>query len=159
MELFKLTAQVNLTHIPYSGSAGAVKDLLAGEVSAMFLPIHTTLPLAESGKMRILAVGSKVRAQQAKLVSTLVELGMTDFDVDLWFGALAPAGTPREVVDRYNAVLNEVLAQPHVRAVLEKQGLVVQGGPPERLSDLIAKDRFALGQSGQGCRHHSGLTS
>lgn len=142
MELLKLTAQINLTHIPYSGSAGAVKDLLAGEVSAMFLPIHTALPLAEGGQIRILAVGSKVRAQQAQQVPTLDELGMTDFDVDLWFGALAPVGTPKEVVDRYNAALNEILAQPHVRAVLEKQGLVAQGGPPERLADLIAKDRL-----------------
>jgi tripartite-type tricarboxylate transporter receptor subunit TctC len=142
MELFKLTAQVNLTHIPYSGSAGAVKDLLAGEVSAMFLPIHTTLPLAESGQLRILAVGSKARAQQAKQVPTLVELGMPDFDVDLWFGALAPAGTPKEIVDRYNALLNEILAQPSVQAVLEKQGMTAQGGPPERLAELIAKDRL-----------------
>jgi tripartite-type tricarboxylate transporter receptor subunit TctC len=142
MELFKLTAQVNLTHIPYSGSAGAVKDILAGEVSAMFLPIHTTLPLAESGQLRILAVGSKARAQQAKQVPTLVELGMPDFDVDLWFGALAPAGTPKEIVDRYNALLNEILAQPSVQAVLEKQGMTAQGGPPERLAELIAKDRL-----------------
>jgi len=142
MELFKLTAQINLTHIPYSGSAGAVKDLLANEISAMFLPIHTALPLAESEHIRILAVGSKVRAQQAPQVPTLIELGMTDFDVDLWFGALAPAGTPKAVVDHYNAVVNEILAQPHIQAVLGKQGLIAQGGPPERLSDLIAKDRL-----------------
>jgi tripartite-type tricarboxylate transporter receptor subunit TctC len=115
MELFKLTAHVNLTHIPYSGSAGVVKDLVAGEVAAMFLPIHTTLPLAQRRQILILAVGSKVRAQQAKQVPTLVELGMTDFDVDLWFGVLAPAGTPTEVVDRYNAVFSEILAQPSVK--------------------------------------------
>ncbi len=72
---------------------------------------------------------------------TLAELGVTGFDVDLWYGVLAPAGTPKEVVDRYNAVFNEILAQPHVRALLEKQGLIAQGGPPERLSELIAKDR------------------
>jgi len=142
MELFKLAAQINLTHIPYSGSAEAVKDLLGNHVSAMFLPIHTALPLAEKEQIRILAVGSKVRPPQAPQVPTLAELGITNFDVDLWFGALAPAGTPKAVVDRYNAVFNEILAQPNVRAVLEKQGLIAQGGPPERLSELIARDRL-----------------
>jgi len=142
MELLKLTAQVNLTHVPYAGSAGAVKDLAGGHVSAMFLPIHTALPLAEAGQIRILAVGSQARAHQAAQVPTLAELGVTDFDVDLWYGVLAPAGTPKAIVDRYNAVFNEILAQPNVRAVLDKQGLIAQGGPPERLAELIAKDRL-----------------
>ena len=142
MELLKLTAQINLTHIPYPGSAGAVKDLAGGHVSAMFLPIHTALPLAETGQIRILAVGSQARAQQAAHVPTLAELGVTDFDVDLWYAVLAPAGTPKDIVDRYNAVFNEILAQPGVREVLGKQGLIAQGGPPERLAELIAKDRL-----------------
>jgi tripartite-type tricarboxylate transporter receptor subunit TctC len=141
MELLKLTAQINLTHIPYAGSAGAVKDLAGGHVSAMFLPIHTALPLAETGQIRILAVGSQARAQQAPQVPTLAELGVTDFDVDLWYGVLAPAGTSKDIVDRYNAVFNEILAQPNVRTVLERQGLIARGGPPERLAALIARDR------------------
>src|ERR1700710_109324 len=142
MELLKLKAQVNLTHIPYAGSAGAVKDLAGGHVSAMFLPIHSALPLVESGNIRILAVGSQIRAQQAAQVPTLAELGVTDFDVDFWYGVLAPAGTPKDIVDRYNAVFNEILAQASVRTALDKQGLSAQGGPPERLAELIAKDRL-----------------
>jgi tripartite-type tricarboxylate transporter receptor subunit TctC len=142
MELLKLTAQINLTHIPYAGSAGAVKDLAGGHVSAMFLPIHTALPLAETGQIRILAVGSQARAQQAAQVPTLAELGVTDFDVDLWYAVLAPAGTPKDVVDRYNAVFNEILAQPNVKAVLERQGLIARGGPSEGLAKLIARDRL-----------------
>jgi tripartite-type tricarboxylate transporter receptor subunit TctC len=142
MELLKLTAQVNLTHVPYAGSAGAVKDLAGGHVSAMFLPIHTALPLVEGGQIRILAVGSQARAHQAPHVPTLAELGVSDFDVDLWYGVLAPAETPKAIVDRYNTVFNEILAQPNVRAVLDKQGLIAQGGPPERLAELIAKDRM-----------------
>src|SRR3954451_6745231 len=141
MELLKLTAQVNLTHIPYPGSTGAVKDLAGGHVSAMILPVHTALPLAESGQIRILAVGSQTRAKQAPQVPTLAELGVTDFDVDLWYAVLAPAGTPKEIIHRYNAVFNDILAQPGIRAALDRQGLVAQGGPPERLSELIAKDR------------------
>jgi len=142
MELFKLTAQVNLTHIPYSGSAGAVSNLLGGHVAVMFLPIHTALPLAQQQQIRILAVGSKTRAKQAPDVPTLVELGMTDFDVDLWFGVLAPANTPKAVIDRYNAAFNEILAQPSVQDVLAKQGLTAQGGRPEQLADLITTDRL-----------------
>ena len=140
MELLKLTAKINLTHIPYPGSAGAVKDLAGGHVSAMFLPVHTALPLAEAGQIRFLAVGSQKRAPQAANVPTLAELGVTDFDVDLWYGVLAPAGTPKEIVDRYNATFNE-MAQPSVKALLDKQGLIAQGGPPQRLAELIAKDR------------------
>jgi tripartite-type tricarboxylate transporter receptor subunit TctC len=142
MELFKLAADINLTHIPYSGSSEAVKDLLGNHVSAMFLPVHTALPLAATKRIRILAVGSKVRSSQAPQVPTLAELGITDFDVDLWFGVLAPAGTPKATVDRYNAVFNEILAQPSVQAALEKQGLTAQGGPPERLAQLVASDRL-----------------
>jgi tripartite-type tricarboxylate transporter receptor subunit TctC len=142
MELLKLTAKIDLTHIPYAGSAGAVKDIAGGHVSAMILPVHTALPLAESGQIRILAVGSKARAPQAPQVPTLAELGVADFDVDLWYAVLAPAGTPKEIVDRYNAVFNEILAQPGVRAVLDKQGLIARGGPAERLAALIAKDRL-----------------
>ena len=74
---------------------------------------------------------------------TLAELGVTDFDVDLWYAVLAPAGTPKDIVDRYNAVFIEILAQPNVRAVLDRQGLVARGGgPSERLAELIAKDRL-----------------
>jgi tripartite-type tricarboxylate transporter receptor subunit TctC len=71
----------------------------------------------------------------------LSELGVTGFDVDLWYGVLAPAGTPKDIIDRCNAVFNEILAQPNVRAALEKQGLTARGGAPERLAELIAKDR------------------
>jgi tripartite-type tricarboxylate transporter receptor subunit TctC len=74
-------------------------------------------------------------------VPTLAEAGMPEFDVDLWYGLLAPAGTPKEIVDRYNAALNEILATPKVRDALAKQGLVAIGGPPERLGALIAKDQ------------------
>jgi tripartite-type tricarboxylate transporter receptor subunit TctC len=142
MELLKLTAQINLTHIPYPGSAGAVKDLAGGHVSAMFIPVHTALPLAEAGQIRILAVGSEKRAQRAAQVPTLAELGVTGFDVDLWYAVLAPAGTPKAIVDRYNAAFNEILAEPGVRETLDRQGLLAEGGPPQRLADLIARDRL-----------------
>ncbi|WP_375457720.1 Bug family tripartite tricarboxylate transporter substrate binding protein [uncultured Enterovirga sp.] len=140
MELFKLTSRIDLKHVPYTGSAGALKDLAGGHVSAMFLPVHTALPLAESGQIRILAVGSERRVPQAPTVPTLAESGVDGFDVDLWYGVLAPAETPKAIVDRYNTVFNEILAQPSVRSALEKQGLVARGGPPEQLAALMARD-------------------
>ena len=140
MELFKLTMKADIKHIPYPGSAGAVKDLVGGHVPAMFLPVHTALPLEQDKQIRILAVGSEKRAPQAPDVPTLAEQGVAGFDVDLWYGILAPAGTPQPIIDRYNVVMNEILAQPNVRAALEKQGLIPRGGPPERLAELIARD-------------------
>ena len=140
MELFKLTAGVDLKHVPYTGSAGAVKDLVGGHIKAMFIPVHTVLPLAQDGQVRVLAIGSDRRSPMAPAVPTLAEEGVAGFDVDLWYGLLAPAGTPKEIVGRYNAAVNEILSTPRVREALEKQGLVAVGGPPERLGDLVRKD-------------------
>jgi tripartite-type tricarboxylate transporter receptor subunit TctC len=140
MELFKLTAGVDLKHVPYAGSAGAVRDLVGGHVKAMFIPVHTVLPLAHDNQVRVLAVGSDKRSAMAPQVPTLAEEGVTGFDVDLWYGLLAPAGTPKEIVERYNASVNEILATPKVKESLAVQGLIPIGGPPQRLGELIARD-------------------
>jgi tripartite-type tricarboxylate transporter receptor subunit TctC len=140
MELFKLTAGADLKHVPYTGSAGAVKDLVGGHVKAMFIPVHTVLPLAQDNQVRVLAIGSDRRSAMAPNVPTLAEEGMTGFEVDLWYGLFAPAGTPKEIIQRYNAAVNEILATPKVKEALEKQGLIPVGGAPERLGDLLAKD-------------------
>ena len=140
MELFKLTAGVDLKHVPYTGSAGAVKDLVGGHVKAMFIPVHTVLPLAQDGQVRVLAIGSDRRSPMAPAVPTLAEEGVAGFDVDLWYGLLAPAGTPKEIVQRYNAAVNEILSTPRVREALTSQGLIAVGGPPERLGELVRKD-------------------
>jgi tripartite-type tricarboxylate transporter receptor subunit TctC len=140
MELFKLTAGVDLKHVPYTGSAGAVKDLVGGHVKAMFIPVHTVLPLAEGGQVRVLAIGSEARSALAPAVPTLAEEGVAGFDVDLWYGLLAPAGTPKDIVRRYNAAVNEILETPRVKEALAQQGLIAVGGPPERLGELVQKD-------------------
>jgi tripartite-type tricarboxylate transporter receptor subunit TctC len=142
MELFKLSTGTDLTHVPHSGSAPAVQNLVGGHVGAMFLPVHTVLPLAEEGQVRILALGSERRSPLAPGVPTLAEEGVSGFDVDLWYGLLAPAGTPADIVARYNTAVNEILATPHVKEALEKQGLVARGGAPERLAELIARDKL-----------------
>jgi tripartite-type tricarboxylate transporter receptor subunit TctC len=90
--------------------------------------------------VRVLATGSDRRSPMAPNVPTLAEEGVSGLDVDLWYGLFAPAGTPREITQRYNAAVNEILATPKVKEALEKQGLVAIGGAPERLRDLVAKD-------------------
>jgi tripartite-type tricarboxylate transporter receptor subunit TctC len=140
MELFKLTAGIDLRHVPYTGSAGAVKDLVGGHVGAMFVPVHTVLPLAADKQVNVLAIGSERRSSLAPDVPTLAEQGVSGFEVDLWYALSAPAGTPKDIVTRYNAVVNEILASPSVREQFGKQGLVPVGGTPQELAALIDKD-------------------
>jgi tripartite-type tricarboxylate transporter receptor subunit TctC len=139
MELFKLATKTDLRHIPYKGSAGAIQDLVGGHVSAMFIPIHLGLPLARANQIRLLAVAEHARVPIAPEVPTLDEQGWP-IDVDLWFGMLAPAATPKEVVARYSKLTDEILHTPAVTEKLAQQGLTVIGGSPERFAELIAKD-------------------
>jgi tripartite-type tricarboxylate transporter receptor subunit TctC len=141
MELLKLTAQIDLVHVPYSGSAGAVRDLVGGHVGAMFVPLHTVLPLANEGQVRLLAVASGERSVLAPAVPTFAELGVAGIDVDLWYALLAPAETPAEIIARYNGAVNEILSTPKVRDALAKQGLSARGGSPASLAELIAADQ------------------
>jgi tripartite-type tricarboxylate transporter receptor subunit TctC len=140
MELFKLTTKTDLRHVPYRGSAGATQDITGGHVSAGFQAIHVIKPIAEAGHVRLLAAGSKERVKIAPEVPTLQEEGLAGFEVDLWYGMLLPAGTPRAVVMRYNKEINEILRLPAVVDKLGKQGLTVVGGSPEQFADFIAKE-------------------
>jgi tripartite-type tricarboxylate transporter receptor subunit TctC len=140
MELFKLRTGAKVSHVPYSGTAGAVNDFIGGHVQAMFIPIHVGLTHAQAGRIKLLAVGSATRTPLAPNVPTLAEQGVADAEVDLWYGLSAPAGTPAPIVARFNAVLNEALADARVRASLEGQGLVAVGGTARAFAELIAKD-------------------
>jgi tripartite-type tricarboxylate transporter receptor subunit TctC len=140
MELFKLATRIDVKHIPARGFAPAPQDLVGGHVNTMFIPIHVALPLAQGNQIRLLAVASKERVIVAPDVPTLAEQEVTGVEFDLWYGILAPAGTPRETVVRYNTVLNEILRSPPVVEKLAKQGLITVGGTPERFGEFIAKD-------------------
>jgi tripartite-type tricarboxylate transporter receptor subunit TctC len=141
MELFKLTAQIDLVHVPYSGSAGAVRDLVGGHIGAMFIPLHTVLPLANERQLRLLAVASEQRSALAPDVPTFAEEGLAGINVDLWYALLAPADTPADIIGRYNRVLGEMLNSPKVRDALALQGLSARGGSPGELAQLIATDQ------------------
>jgi len=140
MELFKLSTKIDARHIPYRGSAGAVTDLLGGHVKSGFLAVHLALPLVQSNQVRLLGVASLERAKVAPDLPTLDAQGLSGFEVNLWYGLLAPAGTPRDVVMHYNAAVNEILREPKIVEALAKQGLTLAGGTPEQFGQFIASD-------------------
>jgi len=140
MALFGLIAKVDLNHVPYRGSAPAIQDLIGRRVAAMVMPVHTALPLAEAGQVRMLAVGSPERAAAAPTVPTIAEAGFPGAEVDLWFGLLGPAGIPPALVGRLNQVLADWLALPGTRDQLRNQGMVPVGGSPEDFAKVLSRD-------------------
>ena len=139
MELFKLTAKVDLQHVPYAAAAGAMQDLVGGHVSASFLGLHSALPLMQDKQVRLLAVASRERVPVAPQLPTFIEEGLP-VEVELWFGIFAPAGTPPAILLRYNKEINAILRVPEIIEKLTKQGLIVVGGTPESLGEFVAQD-------------------
>ncbi|MBX9824625.1 MAG: tripartite tricarboxylate transporter substrate binding protein [Xanthobacteraceae bacterium] len=141
MELFKQTTGVDLMHIPYRTTAGAVQDLLGGRISVMFLPIHVALPQIEAKSLNVLAAGGTKRAAATPQVPSLAEVvGVADIDVDIWYGLYAPAGTPPAIVTRLNGEVNALLNAPDVKEALARQGLSPTGGTPEDLAVVTKTD-------------------
>jgi tripartite-type tricarboxylate transporter receptor subunit TctC len=140
MELFKLTAGVDLRHVPYTGSAGAVKDLAGGHVNAMFIPVHTVLPLATDNQVRLLALGSEQRSSLAPDLPTLAEQGLSGFEVDLWYALSAPAGTPKDIIATLHRAMTTTLNDPEARKALTDLGIDVVGSTPEEFRAYIKSE-------------------
>ena len=140
MELFMRETGIRMLHVPYRGTSGALTDLVAGHVQASIVSLQTAGPLAESGKLKVLAVMSDRRASTYPDVPTLKELGLANLVVDAWYGVLAPAGTPDNIVAKINTELDRLLKLPDVRDVLARHGLTPVGGKPERLAGLITHE-------------------
>ena len=141
MELFKQRAGIDVLHVPYKGTGGAVQDLLGGQVNMMFLPIHVALAQVKAGKLRLLAAGGTRRAAVTPDTPSLAEAaGVADIDVDIWYAMYAPAGTPPAIVAKLNADVNRLLKSPEVASTLSKQGLTPTGGSAEQLGELTRKD-------------------
>jgi tripartite-type tricarboxylate transporter receptor subunit TctC len=140
MELLKLRFGVQLVHVPYKGTAGAVADLLGGQIQLMFLPVHVALPQVQAGKLNMLASGGAQRSPVTPEVPSLAEAGVGDIDVDIWYALLGPAGLPREVVTLLNSELAAILGDADTRAGLLKQGLAPRTGTPAELGKLIEND-------------------
>jgi tripartite-type tricarboxylate transporter receptor subunit TctC len=140
MELFKLSTGTDIQHVPYKGMPAAIQDVVGNHVSAAFVPIHIAVPLAKSNQIRLLAVASKQRVDVAPDVPTLNEQGIAGVELDFWFGVLAPAGTPRDFVDRANAEINRIIRLPHIKEKLTGQGLIPTGGSVQDFVDFLPKD-------------------
>jgi tripartite-type tricarboxylate transporter receptor subunit TctC len=137
MELFKSLAGVRIVHIPYKGSAPAVTDLLGGQVQVMFDNVPNVLPHVKAGKLRALATSGSRRSPLAPDVPTVAEAGVPGYEVNVWFGLVAPAGTPREIVQKLNAEVLKILAMPDVRERFQSQGVEPVGSTPEQFGEHI----------------------
>ena len=140
MELFKNTARVFLTHIPYRGTGPAVTDLLGGQVDAMFLPIHVALPHIRSGRLVALGIGSDKRHALLPDLPTLAEAKAGNVNVDMWYGVFAPKGTPPETVSLYNREINQLLTGEDVKKAFLSQGMDPSGSTPQAFAQLVERD-------------------
>lgn len=137
VELFKLETDTDMLHIPYRGSGPAVVALLAGEISFMFDSISTSLPHVKEGKLKALGVTSEERSPLIDNVPTVAEQGVEGFSVDGWYGVLAPAGTPDEIVTRLQNAFQEAVQQTSVRELLEKHGYNIVGSTANEFSSHL----------------------
>lgn len=134
MEMLKSMTGIDMVHVPYKGTAPAITDILAGNVSLMFNSMPSVLPQARSGKLRGIAVGSARRSPAAPDIPTVAESGVTGFEYVTWYGLFAPAGTPREIVGRLNAQLVKMLAEPELSKRFASQGAEPSSNTPEQLA-------------------------
>jgi len=139
-ELFKLTAKIDIVHVPYRGAAPAVNDLLGEQVQMTFLDLPVILPQIKAGTLRPIALGGRERAPTAPDVPTTAEVGMPDLIIENWYGMVAPAGTPPAIVARLNQLATAAMADPAVKDRLAEQGLTLAGDTPEHFRDFIAAD-------------------
>jgi len=140
MELFKLQAGISITHIPFSGTSGAVSALLAGNVPLMFMPVHVALAQVQGGRLVILAAAGAQRSSLAPNVPTLSELGYKGAEADLWYGMLAPAATPPDIAAKIHADMTRALGVAEVKTALASQGMEVAPSSPEAMAALMRKD-------------------
>jgi tripartite-type tricarboxylate transporter receptor subunit TctC len=141
MELFKSRTGIDLVHVPYKGAAPQMQDMVAGQVQVGFSSVSSAIALIRSGSVRALAVASAQRSALLPDTPTVIEAGVPGFLADVWYGVLAPAGTPRPIVDRIAADATAVLADPALREKLAVQDMaVVDGSDPASFSARIVKE-------------------
>ena len=145
-ELMKSMGQFSANHIPYKGSAPAMIDLLSGQVTLLFDSIPSSLPQVRAGKLRGIAVASSRRSPVLPDLPTMSEAGLTGFAADSWFGIMAPAGTPKDVIAKLNADIVKALDSVEVKDIITKQGGEVMGSTPAQMAAQIRGDREKWGK-------------
>jgi tripartite-type tricarboxylate transporter receptor subunit TctC len=136
-ELFKLTAKIDIVHVPYRGAAPAVNDLLGQQVQMTFLDLPVILPQIKAGALRPIALGAPERAPTEPDVPTTTEAGMPDLIIENWYGMVAPAGTPPAIIATLNKIATEAMADPLVKEKLAAQGATLVGDTPEHFRGFI----------------------
>ena len=136
-EIFRATANIQLTHVPYKGGGAIVTAALAGEVQMLFAGVASLMPHVKSSRLRALAVTGLARSKAVPELPTMAEAGLPGAEFDGWYGLLTPAGTPRETIARINADFNAVLAAPEVQERLLASGFEPLGGTPQKFSDYL----------------------
>ena len=144
-EMLRQRTGIDIVHIPYKGGAPAAADLMAGHLPMMFEMGYAALPSIKSGRVRAFAVTSNRRLALLPEVPTMAEAGQPGFEVYNWQGVVAPAGTPRAIVERLNRELNAILALPEQRDAISATGSEVAGGTPEEFRDLIRSETAKWG--------------
>ena len=139
-ELFKQVARIDMVHIAYKGCGPAIVDGLGGQVPLLFNTLTNTSPHAKAGKLRVLAIASGTRSPVDTIIPTIAEAGFAGFDADIWFGFLAPAGTPREIVMKLNAALNKVITAADVERTMTANLFSHRTSTPEEFATIIQHD-------------------
>ncbi len=139
-ELLNKRAAVNMIHIPYKGAAQAIPDLLSGRIQLLFTGPVVAGPHVKAGKLRAVAVADAKHTPSMPDLPTFAESGFPGFEIGFWFGLVAPAGTPKEVITKLNGELNEILKMADVRQRLIDQGFEIMGGTPADLAAYIKAD-------------------
>ena len=136
-ELFKLTAKIDITHVPYRGAAPAVNDLLGQQVQMVFLDLPILLPQIKAGKLKPIAVGTTQRVPSAPNVPTTVEAGMPNLQTENWYGMVGPAHMPPQIVAALNKATVEAMKDPDVVSKLSVQGAILVGDTPDQFRSFI----------------------
>jgi tripartite-type tricarboxylate transporter receptor subunit TctC len=139
-ELFKAMAGVDIVHVPYKGSAGARTDILGGQVQMMFDAITTMAPNVRAGKLKALGTSGKTRSGVLPEVPTLSEAGVPGYDAVIWLGIMAPAGTPKAIVDKLNAEITRAANAPEMKEAWAKQGAISMSMTPEEFGRFMRED-------------------
>jgi tripartite-type tricarboxylate transporter receptor subunit TctC len=140
MEMFMSRTGIKMQHIPYKGTAGALQDTVGGQINVMFDIVGPLMPQVRSGNAKAIVVTAKERIPAASDVPTMAEQGIPDFVSGTWAGIIAPAGTPKEIVDRVAAEAKKALADPALQAKLVEQGIVAVGSTPEEFRGFVAEE-------------------
>jgi len=139
-ELFDTRAGVKMVHVPYQGSPQAVTDLIAGRTAVMFSPASAVIAQVEAGKLTALASAADKRPSIAPNLPTMAEAGMPDFDTSIWFGLMAPAGTPAEIIDKLARAVPEAIKSSEAQTALKSQGFDALTGGPEEFARFMVTE-------------------